>query len=1308
MPGLFEQNGSQSPKPQKYAPLFISSLWEGYWSNRSILQSPGSLYETKYLGGRPGAMSGGLNCEITVRNTVARRFGTSSFSGATYPTPVNTVFSFELLNNTIQTIVDTGSTGSLTLTAIGSSSGGSAVVTGTFPAGGSNAYAGLTFQVSGFTTAGNNFTAVATASTTTTITLTVSTAVAETHSGTIISSGAVYYDNQAGGKTLLFSKLPGASQTTFQGVAGILYAGDSVSTWVYTPGNSNGSVWNWGIVAPANQPSVLITPSGSASVQWTANTMFTTMGLIVDAANNAIYQLNSVNESGTNTTEFGLTGNGQPAWNQTVGGTTSDNSITWTNISQIVLWTASTVYGNASVPSGAAPSAIYDPATRTVQINIDPSNASGKSGGAPPKFSSTIGGITHDNQVKWQCIGLPGTWVKSHAYPKLGSVSNNNNVSCVVEPTSLANGLPSNQTIYLQASGGGTSASSATSPFNASTNLVGTQVADGDLIWLSLGPDQWAATTAYSAWSANATPFSAVKDSNNNFQVCITTGISATVQPGTSFTLSAAGNASGGNTVYTGTFSPTLPVSSASVTINAVISGFTTAANNGTFKVISCTATQLTVANASGVSESHAATAIYNPWGAGYGNQTVDGTSVWTCVGTASGQTWTASQKYFLLTYGFQPPSSSAPFGGSSVIDSNANVEFCVNSGLAGGSAPSWNATTGGYTDDAGSSFTLSQVTVNANGTSTYTGTSLSGLQGQQLLVSGFTNQGNNILITPISASATTLIVNTTSQVNETHTGAAKNGLIWLNLEPFSSNSLSWTKGYNYAYAYKARATNDFYSVNVSGTSNPPIPPGLSNPLPSPFGSLTGDISSTSPAFTITGPNAGAVNTVSGVGSTDLQVDAIVIYRSADGGSSGQMFELTEIPAPKPIGGIAQPFSFKDFLPDTPTSVFPGLNPLEPAPIDGVNDPPPNTAQPVAYNFERIWCMNGQQIIFSGGPDTLVGNPNAAFNAADEFPYLSQVIRAEKSAQGLIVFTSNSIEVILGGPLTASFYSVTAAPGIGLGGYNGLCVYAGELFFMDTTGSMRILSPNLSLTSFGFAIADQLAQFNPKTAYVTFHDGGTTDQAIYVGTGSTAFGGKNGYFRCNPRQIPGGINGPEPVWSPFAAPASGGFQMLQSVEVSPGVKKLLIGSTAANASIGKRDTTVYTDSGAAFDANFQVGALMLAHRGELAALKFIEFDFASVTTASTVTTSYLLNEISGTYTNFQQGMASQQGAALFDPPQLYGMVLSPTSYNPLRYPFAATGQLALCAFISFGIDFGTTSNADEVFNTTVYGKIIKS
>jgi len=206
------------------------------------------------------------------------------------------------------------------------------------------------------------------------------------------------------------------------------------------------------------------------------------------------------------------------------------------------------------------------------------------------------------------------------------------------------------------------------------------------------------------------------------------------------------------------------------------------------------------------------------------------------------------------------------------------------------------------------------------------------------------------------------------------------------------------------------------------------------------------------------------------------------------------------------------------------------------------------------------------------------------------------------------------------------------------------------------------------------------------------------DTAIYVGTGSSTYNGSTGWFRCNPRQIPGGPNGAEPVWSPFAA-ITGGCQMLQAVEVSAGVKQLLVGSTSANQEILKRDSAVNTDNGSTFDANFQVGNLWLAHRGQLAILQFIEADFASVTTNPTV--GYLLNEISGSFTNFVTANALQ------DPPAIYGNSTSASSYNPLRFYFAANGSLARTVHMQIQVDFGSTSNADEIYDFTIYGAIAK-
>jgi hypothetical protein len=74
------------------------------------------------------------------------------------------------------------------------------------------------------------------------------------------------------------------------------------------------------------------------------------------------------------------------------------------------------------------------------------------------------------------------------------------------------------------------------------------------------------------------------------------------------YALTAASAASGGNTTYTGTFSPTIPVGSL-----VTITGFTNATNNGTFTVVSCSSTQLVVNNGSGIAESNPGIAVTAP-----------------------------------------------------------------------------------------------------------------------------------------------------------------------------------------------------------------------------------------------------------------------------------------------------------------------------------------------------------------------------------------------------------------------------------------------------------------------------------------------------------------------------------------------------------------------------------------------------------------------------------------------------------------------------------------------------------------------
>lgn len=77
------------------------------------------------------------------------------------------------------------------------------------------------------------------------------------------------------------------------------------------------------------------------------------------------------------------------------------------------------------------------------------------------------------------------------------------------------------------------------------------------------------------------------------------------------FFITSAGNQSGGNTVYTGTFD-TISFPTGDI---AVVTGFVThPGNNGSFAVVSVTPTQLTLANAAGVAETIQAYASDFSW----------------------------------------------------------------------------------------------------------------------------------------------------------------------------------------------------------------------------------------------------------------------------------------------------------------------------------------------------------------------------------------------------------------------------------------------------------------------------------------------------------------------------------------------------------------------------------------------------------------------------------------------------------------------------------------------------------------------
>ena len=1203
MPSVLQQAGSQPQKQPKYVPIFEDRMFTGLFTQRNVLHDPSDIYTAKFYGGRPDALWMGSNVELTNRLTLQRRPGMTPFSTTTYPTPPNDAYSFQLSDGTLRVIIDTQATSALVLTGAADASGGTTVYTGTITGGGGNNYQGYTFVVTGFDNFSNNGTYFCTASTATTLTLANTSGAADTSAGAAVSPGAVYWDQQNGTKTLLYSKTAGAGQTHFQGVNGILYAGDGVDTWKYTPLNTNlnpqtinvvnpagVSVWNWGIAKPGIQPNVNIVASGSASSHWQANTIFSTMGLTVDSYNN-IWQLISVdsNPNIPNAPDaiFGTAGDGSPDWQQGLNQSTVEGSgtpITWINAGQVMEWTAGAVWGDAGFANPVAPVCCYDSHSNAFYLNFNGSGAPSKSGSVSPAFTANPGwnfteqhgaGPSGFNKPHWFyfCSAKTGAalaqpWKSGHTYLKwisgaAGQAPNVESANTVFEPYIMPPNfnpasVPAPQPVFLQYPNNAGTSGSAYAPFpNPATDTTyaaptygygNTIVADGQLSWVCLGSKTRQINHAYAPWSVQGAAFGCFEDPNGNMQVCVK-------------------------------------------------------------------------ATGSGLSSSTATASI--TWAVGYSAPTTDGDLTWVNVGppTAWAAGTSTSGIWHLPLTGFAPPQPSQKYGGSTIDGtSNSTVQTVISSGKSGsGAEPTWALPTDSNPD------------------------------------------------------------------------TTDNGITWFAESLVNANSLAWTKGYAYAYSYKARAVDDFYSplpLGGGGTGVEQIPPGWPGPLGPPTGSATEAVSTASPAFVFVGTNAGAVNTISGPYSPDPQVDTIIIWRSADGGGSGQMFELTEIPN-NYLLAVANwvpgnpGWSYQDYQPDTAASTEePGLNYLIPAPIDDVNDPPASTFLPMAYNFERIWGADKENADFSGGPDTQVGNPNEAFAPADYLPFLAPVIRLVKTPQGLVTFLTDSIEVIAGGPQTNSFFSVTWAPGIGLLSYNMLDVFAGEIYFFSADNQFRIMTPSLNIANAGFAIGDQLANapssgvsdasWDPTQGYVASHQNGT-DNAIFLADGNT------GWYRLNPRQA-GATQNPEPVWSPFATISGvNGCQMVKSVETAPGIKKLLVGSNVPAQEILQRDLTVFSDNGRAYDAYFIMGSIMLAHPGELALLKFIEMDFSGVQYKPTV--SYLLNEISGTFTPFTHD-------PIPDPPSLYGTTTHPTTYSPNRYYFLGNASLARCRHMQIKVDFG--------------------
>lgn len=1112
---LLQSMGAQPQKPTKFVSLFTSRFMSGLFTNRSLLRGPLSfIYSDYYHAGATDALCDGLNSEVSIRQTMIRRPGNPVWCSVATTEAIDSFYSFHKSDGTISVIAD----------------------------GITNVY-------------------VATPSSLTSI----------------------------------FVKATTAGEATFQGIDKTLYIADGVDTVKYIPGTTNPRtgkpLWNWGGAAPTVAPTLRVTSTGSSGIAWVASTMWTTMGMLTDANGN-IQQLTSVNASGTNTTQLGITGNGAPAFVNTPGVSiteTSGTPITWQNKGLVGTWAPGALYYNASTtPSGLSlnlSSIIYDPITKACYVQINGAAGGTRiSGNTRPNFRAVIGwSQDNDGQCKWfYCgsLGVPGTWQPSHAYPTVGA--GDNSVNSIVTPTSVAQagiGTATATPLYWWvATTGGTSGTSAAYIPNWATT-PGFSTNDGsNLIWNCVCNGTWIANTSYFPWSASATSFGAVKDTNGNIQICISqTGPSGAVQP---------------------------------------------------------------------------------TWNTGYGNTTFDGTGsgssfvgvIWACVG--SSLSWAANTQWYLPTGGFVPPQPSQAYGGATLSQAGIN-EYVINSGKSQTPGPpTWGA----------------------------------------------------------------LLTNTTDGT-----------VTWFSASAFTAAGFAFTTGYGWCYAYKARKLSDSSvltspSLQIPGTNSPNI----TGPLGPPTGCGDGTVTSASPVAQIVGGNVGAQILLTMVGSTDPQFDTISVFRSADGfGAGGPYLFLTDIPMPPMKGALPGIAQIIDFMPDKATALLPGLDPLESAPVNNVNDPPPGqfgstqfvssgvnaptvplagtAIQGQVYHQGRLWAFIGNTVLASGGPDTNPGNGFTAWPPINAFPFDSPIVRLLPTASSLIVFTTTDVYLIGGGPAITDYYSQLLVGGVGLLSYNALTVMLGLPYLFTSDRQYITIDPSGGWTRIGHPIGDKLALYNPASVYTTYHSYGDQEHALFLTDGSSE------WYRCDSNPTPDSqMTGP--IWSPRATIA-GGFKAVQSIEVSPGTKKLLIGPSGAGSILARDSTfTTFLDNTSPYSSFFVVGNIVLAHPGQMAQTDFIEADFTQVGTQPTV--SVMFDELSPT-----NGASFEKISNEFvsDPPKMFGLTGTPKTIWMNRYYFGQTTPdnggtqepvPAWCKSLQLKVDFGNTDTVqNELLAFTIFGAL---
>lgn len=419
--------------------------------------------------------------------------------------------------------------------------------------------------------------------------------------------------------------------------------------------------------------------------------------------------------------------------------------------------------------------------------------------------------------------------------------------------------------------------------------------------------------------------------------------------------------------------------------------------------------------------------------------------------------------------------------------------------------------------------------------------------------------------------------------------------------------------------------------------------------------------------------------------SIDTQADYVAIFRTTDGQATPFLIPGTSTKYTLTLHDYILN-GYTDTTPDT------GLNNLISGAIAGENTPPALGAVNLAYHLNRIWYSVGNALYWTSGPSTPVGNGINGTAPANTSVLPSLITRIVPTTTGVLVFTVSDVYIVQGSGTTSNPIQapLPLLPGIGLLSYNALALNGPMIGLFTTDNQFITIDPSSGVSYAGFPIGDQLrlnngvagTSWNPANVYVTWHVQGE-DQGWYL------CDGVNGWYRL--------MTTPAPetgyTWSPFAA-IQGGAKAVQSVEVTPGVHKLLVGPTGTG-SILQRDLTVFSDNSIAYQSYAFVGSAVLAQPGQVATVDHITTD--AVRIGSPLALGLVIDEALPYYTGPIDILRDWEP----DPPNLKE---STSLYSQRFYLAGSEEESAVMRHCQIQVIFNPNDTVqNELFTLTIFG-----